>query len=209
MSGRILFSQSLVFISLAILLAVQLSLAVYLPTKYDHSFCHDRLDGDYEYPAPNCSLYYTCSNQNTFVRECAPKNLYFSQGKGFCDWPINFPDEKQYDCMGTPAEDRTSRVPVSTTTTEATSNEPEQPLPTPSDDPFCHDKEDGRFEYPLDCGKFYNCANQHTWIMDCVEQLWFNETTDSCEYQDSFTEEVQERCRGLINPEVLPFDQKK
>lgn len=205
MSGALQFSLS-VLISLSCLLTVQLSSAIYLPPHSDDQFCVDKADGNYEYPAPNCTLYYSCSNFITYVQECAPNNLYYNQAMDACDWPESFPLDKQQDCLGIPVEDRTTRVPISTTTTEAS---PTESLPQPSDDPFCHDKEDGTYEYPYDCGKFYHCSNQLTYIKECPDNLYFNQTSDACEYPESFPEEIQAECQGLSTPAPeVPFPKR-
>jgi len=195
MSGKILLSQS-VFLSLASLLAIQLCWAAFLP-HHDETFCHGRLNGDYEYPAPNCSFYYSCVDGYTYVRQCAPSDLYYRQEENKCDWPWTFPQDKQDDCRGIPAEDRTTSTPASTITTELKPEEPTDLLPTPSSDPFCEDKPDGMYEYPSDCGKFYHCSNQLTYIKDCPDNLYFNQTEEACEHPDSFPQEIQDLCRGL------------
>jgi len=199
MSGKLLSPS--VFIALASLLVVHLSLAIYLPQDQDDTFCLGKADGDYEYPAPNCSLFYSCSHEYTWIRECAPVELYYNKDINACDWPWSFPAEKQYDCMGIPVEDRTTRTPISST--EGSPVEPTNPPAGPSDDPFCEDKEDGTYDYPEDCGKFYHCSHQVTYIKDCPAGLWFNETGNACEYPGSFPEEKQEACEGLARGAYL------
>ncbi|CBY14619.1 unnamed protein product [Oikopleura dioica] len=49
-------------------------------------------------------------------------------------------------------------------------------------DDFCNGRTDGLYQYPWDCGKFYNCAGGRTFIQNCAPGTVFDNAIKTCNW---------------------------
>ncbi|XP_048760347.1 chitotriosidase-1-like [Ostrea edulis] len=158
-----------------------------------HSFnCNGKVSGFYADPT-SCTHYFICVGSNSFGVDCA-SGLHFNDATKFCDWPNNAHCHLQQSVVTTA---KPTHAPVATThrpqttrpfyyfTTRPTSaTTPPKTIPNlgASANAFCHNRADGLYRDPSNCGMFYQCSMNFGFYEPCPPGLVFHESLSECDY---------------------------
>ncbi|CAG7822910.1 unnamed protein product, partial [Allacma fusca] len=133
-----------------------LAIAIHASSGFE---CPNYLQGEYA-DVEDCASYYRCQNGIAYGHEC-PEGLYFNQEELTCDWPQNVDCGHHHGAIPGTKRDLGLYLPGIA---------------------FCFGRLDGEYRYPEDCGKFYHCSNELTYLKDCPSILHFSEITRRCEW---------------------------
>ncbi|CAH1098827.1 unnamed protein product [Psylliodes chrysocephalus] len=149
--------------------------------------CSDGKNTYYLYPY-DCSKFWECYEKRVYLLQCPNRSLWNEKIKE-CDEHTNV------DCShvipypaSTTSTTTSSTTPLTTTrptTTRSTTPRPTTPSttpppPEPVTPPECT-YDNTYYPYPYDCSKFYECSNGKPVIMQCKDDLVWNNAIKTCD----------------------------